>query len=418
MAARRFRRLWLAATLAVAAPAFAPPAAADDAARQKVADQQAEAQVREGIKNADSFAKLSAADGVRALKAVQVALDLNGGVSAETRLKLAKDIQDRIAVLEGKPLSTTADPRLAKLKESQRLALEAALAEVKTVREGVAEVAKLYESGKTTDARIKLAALAQKYPSNPAVQVLNGQGAMTDRLTESKALAREQQERFIQIQNDISRSALPATKDMALAPDWKQRQELRKRLEPRLGPDEERILQSLEKPAGPPVNNMPLEETLQSLSTLCGQPLWIDAPSLEAGGADARRPVSYPPGVSVRTALRAILQSQGLTFVIKDKAIVVLTLDKARESLVTRSYYLGDAVASGFGGALGLGPVVDAEQTVRNAQFVIDAIKKGVDPMVWSDKNGPATVQFHYPSLSLIVRAPAEVQAALSSKLK
>ncbi len=413
MAARRFRRLWAVAALAVAAPAFA-----DDAARQRVADQQAETQVREGITNADSFAKLSAAEGVKALKALQAALDLNGNVSGEKRLKLAKDIQDRLAVLEGKPLPTGPDARLAKLKESQRAALEAALAEAKAVRDGVAEVGRLHEAGKPTEARVKLAALVQKYPANPAVQVLDGQGAMTDRLTESKNLAREQAERFIAVQNDISRSALPARKDMELGAGWKERQELRDRLRPRLGPDEERILAALEKPAGPPVTNLPFEETLQSLSTLSNQPLYIDEPSLDAVGADKRRPVSFPPGVSVRTALRAVLQSQGLTFVIKDKAIVVMSLDKARESLVTRSYYLGDAVAAGFGGAVGLGPVADAQQTVQNAQFVIDAITRGVDPMVWKQNNGPATIQFHYPSLSLIVRAPAEVQAALATKLK
>jgi hypothetical protein len=279
-------------------------------------------------------------------------------------------------------------------------------------------VARLYEAGKATDARRKVAELARRYPSNPAVLVLEGQGALSDRLAEARNLAREQADRFTFALNDVQRSALPAKKDMELAPDWRERQELRKRLEPRLGPDEERILAALEKPAGPSVTNLPFEETLQSLSTLSNQPLYIDEPSLEVVGADKRRPVSIPNGVSIRTALRIVLQSQGLTFVIRDKAIVVLSLEKARESLVTRAYYLGDAVASGFGGAVGLGPVADYEQTMANAQRIIDAITRGVDPMVWKEKGGPASISFNYTNLSLIVRAPAEVQAGLSSKLR
>ena len=394
-------------------------ALADDVpARQRVADQQADALVKRSMQAADEVARTSAARAVDALKQLQGVLDLDASISGEKRIALAKLIADRVAVLEGKPLPATPDGALAMLKANQRAAVEAALAEAKAVREAVAEVGKLYEAGRAGEARVKVAALAAKYPLNPAVQVLQGQGALSDRLVESKRLAKEQADRFTADMLDVTRSSLLPRKDMELAANWKEVQALRERLRPKLGADEERILQALEKLAGPPVANLPFEETLQSLSTLSNQPLYLDEPSLEAVGADKRRPVSYPPGVSIRTALRAVLQSQGLTFVIKDKAIVVLSLEKARESLVTRSYYLGDAVAAGFGGAVGLGPVLDAQQTTANAQFVIDAITKGVDPMVWQGKGGPATIQFHYPSLSIIVRAPAEVQAGLSSKLK
>lgn len=402
----------------VAAFTLVAPVTADDTAgRQRVADQRAEAQVRDGLKTADLYARTSAAEGVRSLRALLVALDLDGAVSANKRLTLTQQIQDKIALLEGRPSQAVTDAKLAKLKAEVRAAVEAGLAESKVVKETVAEVAKLYGSGRANEARVKVAALAKRYPTNPAVLVLEGQGALSDRLAEAHNLAREQNDRFTLALNDVQRSALPAKKDMELAPDWKQRQELRDRLKPRLGPDEERILAALDKPANP-VANMPFEEVLQSLSTLSNQSLYIDEPSLDAVGADKRRPVTLPTGVSIRTALRIALQSQGLTFVIKDKAIVVLSLEKARESLVTRSYYLGEAVAAGFGGAIGLGPVLDAQQTVQNAQLIIDAIKRGVDPMVWSDKSGPASITFHYPSLSIIVRAPAEVQAGLSSKLK
>jgi hypothetical protein len=401
---------------------FALPARADDLLERQrqlhqIADRRAEDLVRRGVQQADLLARTSPAEAEKALRGLLTALDLDGAVSAQTRLALVNQIQGKIAALTGAPAAGP-DAKLVKLRADQRKAVEAGLAEAAEVKATVAEVAKLYEAGKAAEARQKAVALAKKYPANPAVIVLDGQGALSDRLAESRALAREQVDRFTIALNDVQRSALPARKDMELAPDWKQRQELRKRLEPRLGPDEERILAALEKPIGPGITNQPLEEALQSLATLTGVPLYLDDLSLEAAGADKRRPATSPPGVSARTALRAVLQSQGLTFVIRDKAVVVVSLEKARESLVSRSYYLGDAVAAPFGGGVGLGPILDAQQVQANAQFIIDGIMKGVDPLVWQAKGGPATIVFHYPSLSLMVRAPAEVQAGLAARLK
>ena len=97
MAARRFPRLRAAAlSLALAGPALAD----DASAKQRVADQRAEAQVREGVKNADLYARTSAAEGVKALRGLLAALDLDGSVSGEKRLALVKEIQDKIAGLE------------------------------------------------------------------------------------------------------------------------------------------------------------------------------------------------------------------------------------------------------------------------------------------------------------------------------
>ena len=80
---------------------------------------------------------------------------------------------------------------------------------------------------------------------------------------------------------------------------------------------------------------------MQRLVNLIDKPLSLDKKALEDTGLDMRRLVSYPGDVTAQTALRSVLQSQGLTYVVKDRTIFVVTLDKAREALVTRSYYLG-----------------------------------------------------------------------------
>src|SRR5207248_6539714 len=111
--------------------------------------------------------------------------------------------------------------------------------------------------------------------------------------------------------------------------------------------------------------------------------------------------------------------SAGLTFVVKDEAIQVFTVEKARELLTTRVYYLGDIVqgVGPFGGSLQWGPFLDYQQTMANVKVIIEAIQNGIDPLSWKDKGGgPGTNTFHFPTMSIIVRASTEVHASLSTR--
>lgn len=424
MAASGNRR-WTAAAVAVGlCGGFAP---ADDAlerakAIRAVADQKNESTVRQAIKDADATAKTNRESAIKALKQLILSLDLSAEITAEKRTSLVAEVQAKIDALEGKKSPTTpaADPKAVALKADQRKQLEAMAADVKAVREAVAEVEKLYAANRYVEARAKVDALYKKYPHVLAAQVLAGQGFLHDRIAEAKRLSREMAERTTFALNDVQQSATPAKADMELAKDWRERQEMRKKMDRKLlGPEEEALLKALETTVGAELKNRPLEYALQDLSNLIGKPIYIDEASLTEVGADKQRPVSAPGGVTARTALRAILRSERLEFIIKDKIIMVLSLEKARELLVTRSYYLGDVVAGSgtFGNALQWGQAASDQQTQQNAQFLIDAITKSVDPMVWSTKNGPATIFFNPLSLSLVVRAPAEVHATLGPKL-
>jgi hypothetical protein len=105
--------------------------------------------------------------------------------------------------------------------------------------------------------------------------------------------------------------------------------------------------------------------------------------------------------------------------VVKDEAIQVVTVEKARDMLVTRVYYLGDLVQSTgpFGGAPQWGTFLDFQQTMANVDTIVKSITASIDPLSWKERGGPGTVTFHYPSMSIIVRASAEVHASLGSKM-
>ncbi len=416
--------LWRAAAAAVAlgaaGEAVAQTAALDRAkVIRQVADQKADADVRGAIDDADRIARVNPAKAVQALKRAIVGLDVQADISSEKRNELVAKLQGKIAVLEGKPAANPLDPKIALQKEASRKLFEQYLAEAKDVRDSISDVEKLRNANRNADAIKKIADLYAKYPNNPSVIALAGQGDFGDKIAVAKGLAKEQADRTVLAFNDMMKSTLLPKGDIEFPADWKEKTELRRKLEPKLLDEEsEAILRALEKRVGDGLKNAPFLESVQTLSNLVGKEVYLDKKSLEDAGLDLSRPVNMPGNVTARTALRAVLQAQGLTFVIKDKIIQVVTLEKAKELQVTRAYYLGDLIQAqgAFGGAVTWGPQIDYEQTMQNAKIIIDSITQSVDPLSWQARGGTSTITFHYPSMSLIVRAPAEVHASLKLK--
>ena len=418
-------RRWALATTAAgltgpAATAQIPPGGLSpiDRARAytQILDQKAEADIRGVLADAGRLAEVDRGRAVRRLREAVRGLDLSVQISSEKRAELVALVQGRIDALEGR-VPAAVDPKLPEQKQRAAAAVQAYGVEARDVADAIAEIEKLYDVGRVTAARTRTAALAAKYPTNPSVIALTAQGSFAARVADAKEIARETDGRSLYAMNDVQKSALPANGNVEFPENWAELTKARAE-KSLLGPEEQAILRSLEKSVKGPLNNAPFLETVQSLSNLVGQEIYIDKRSLEDLGIDLQRPVNMPGSVSARTALRAVLQSQGLTFVIKDKIIQVVTVEKARDLQVTRAYYMGDLIqmAGPFGGAVTWGPYVDNQQTMANAQVIVDSIKQSVDPMIWKDRGGPGIVVFHQPTMSVIVRAPAEVHADLAGR--
>lgn len=415
----RWSKFLLVAALAQQ-PMFAFAQGDDALARAKllreVAESKAEADATNAIAEADKLAKASVPTAVKSLKNAIFALDKSFDISAEKRASLVKRLEAKIAALEGRPAAPAAvAPRLS--KEDERKLTEAAKVEAKDVKDGVAEIGKHYDNNKFADAQAKIAELTKKYPNNPAVIVLNGQGYVADRVADARELSRQQAERIAFALNDVDRSALPAKGDIEFPKGWAEKMERRDKLNGiQLDAETEAILEALERQVKPGqgIKNGPFEEVIETLATITQKNIYLNREALLESGTDLKKPVSLPDGVSVRTALRAVLQANGLTFVIKDKSILVVRPDEARKMLVKRAYYMGDVLSSPLGGGATFGPLVDFNIATQNANLIIDSIKKSIDPLGWSGQGGDSTILFHAPSMSIIVSAPAEVHFNLS----
>ena len=391
-------------------------------AGQKIADQKAELEVRKALDDADRLARSYPEKATQYLKAAQLILDTSTGLSTETRKTLTATLQAKMSGVQGKPVANPGvklDPAGPVVKGNKQAVWEAYLAESKAVREGLDLIRKYQDSNQTAASSKVVAELAAKYPDNPAVITLTRKDSLKNNVADAASFVKMQNERVLLAQNAPLYASLPPKGDIEFPADWKERTKNRKN-EIKLTDKEKKIIEALDKPITIFGKDKPLDYLLQEISTAMDQPLLIDERSLKdldidlkkVGNLDAR-------GISARTALRQVLAAQGLTYVIKSETIQVMSVEKARETLTTQVYYLGDVVqgVGPFGGAATWGPFLDYQQTMQNVAMITDAIQDSIDPLSWKKKGGPGTVTFLFPSMSIIVRASAEVHASLGSKL-
>jgi hypothetical protein len=426
-------RKWAAAltvglTVSVA-PAQAPPKDLVDTTKQKLLANEAALtiEVAESVRTSSSLAKSGSPElAVRKLKELsgRVAVAI---VSETKRTELIKQLDDAIASINGtpaKPVAPKYDPAIAerviKSEKNQKL-VEAAKQETKEVDEAISGIAKDVDAGRTADAQKKLAAIAAKYPNNPAVFYLQGQQTYADAIQAARDLTTLSADRFRRAGNDLLASAIPPVGDIEYPKDFIEKgKRIKKLFAPKLSAEEEKLLKSLDTPIKGGLKDAPFEEAVQLISTAIDQKIYLDKKSLEDQGVNLGQKVDVPGGVSARSALRVMLQSQNLTFLIRDNIIQVVSLERAREMMVSRAYDVRDLVSVGgpFNGPYTWGPLLDAQQTHENARVLVEAIQKGIDPKVWKETaGGPATIAFHYPTMSIIVRAPSEVHADLYEKM-
>jgi hypothetical protein len=403
-----------------------PPRPAQDplaAARQQVADQKVEADVNAAIADAERLAKTNREKAVRTLKTAQGNIDLAVAISGDARKKYTELLQQRIAILEGRPLPNAGvkpDPVASSTKKDREAAFQSYLAELKDVKEGVDRFAKFQQAGLKKDAEQELAKLAKAYPNNPSIISLQQRDNLNTQITEAVAFNDLAQRRVNEAFKAVDRAALPigGNGDIEFPKDWKEKTE-RRLQKVQLTAAEKKIIESLNKPVTVNWNGKPLDEAMQELSNTLDQKLFLDEKSINDLGIDLRKPFSLQAnGVSAKTVLRQVLASQGLTFVVKDQVIQIVDVERAKNMLVTRVYYLGDVVRGvGPFGGLEWGPFVNHQQTMSNVETIMKAITSSIDPLSWKEKGGPASVTFDYPSMSIIVRASAEVHFSLGATL-
>jgi hypothetical protein len=388
-------------------------------AQQKINDQKLGVTVAEALKSAELAAKNNPAKAAQILKAAQTEIDLAVGISGEARKLNTSVVQARLNGTDNR--APAVKPEADSVAKARRKTeLDKYDAEIKAVRDGLKMIERYHEAGQYREAQGAVAMLAKQYPDNAAVLALQQKDTVTNNVAEARALTQLGGERYLQAMNAVQRSAIPANGDIEFPDKAKWAELTAKRVKNnQLTEKEKSVISALDKPMNATFNGQPLEEVLQRMSNMMDQNLFLDTKSLTDLGLDLKKPLTLDAkGVPARIVLRQLLAGQGLTFVVKDEIIQIVTVEKAREMLVTRVYYLGDIVKGiGTFGGLAWGPYIDQEQTRLNVKTIMDAITSSIDPLSWRGASGPGSITFDYLSMSLIVRASTEVHATLGAKI-
>jgi hypothetical protein len=157
------------------------------------------------------------------------------------------------------------------------------------------------------------------------------------------------------------------------------------------------------------------EYFLTAMEKQLGVSLLVDRPALEAAGIRMDTPVTVKArNWTGRTVLKKVLSDLGLSYIIRSEEIQVTTAERTRETLVTRSYYIGDLLGVSN---LQLPPWYNQQQFAQTLASIIESIKSQVDPRSWQPE-GAGSIVFEPLSMSLIIRQTAEIHFLLGGALK
>ena len=155
------------------------------------------------------------------------------------------------------------------------------------------------------------------------------------------------------------------------------------------------------------------KDVLGYLMEKTGLAIIVDEGSLNDANVEYSDPVNFKINkVTVRTILKKVLADRGLSYIIKEGTIQVVTPQKARDSMVVRSYPIDDLV--GIGNQR-YGPFVNRAIMLNNVQSLILNLQSAIDPALWNVNGGPGAITFNESSRALIIRAPAEMHYMLGN---
>jgi hypothetical protein len=220
---------------------------------------------------------------------------------------------------------------------------------------------------------------------------------------------------LIKVGNSIERSAIPESEDYVLPRDWAEKS--RKRTEVRMTLRERMILKALAAPCSVEFKGEGFGPVIDYLQKKMDVPIILDPASLmEANVNPETTTVSVAlNNVVTRSALKKILADVGLTYVIKDEAILVVTPERAKQMMTVRAYYVGDLVAAT---GVQYGPIYQMAQMNLLINNLLVLIQQTIEPNSWEYKGGPGSIVFDPVTMSFIVKQSAEMHFMLGLGLR
>lgn len=390
--------------------------------RQEVAAQKVEFDVRAALRAAQQLAQKEPEKAVARLEKLLAQLEDDAILPEKRREALKRMLRDRIRVINADRDKSDQEVA-AKTEKEIRTDIRRVLEEQRTkaqkdITSTMDRISALKKEGKSDEAARLAADLARRHPDTPAVQAEKRIASTAEQVDKNRSDRTERGRRFNDALRNVAESAVPPSDDITFPKDWKERIKKRKGTLTPLTAKEKAIKQALASTITVNYKDSRFEDVIEHIATLINQPIVLDKSDLADAQVTYETPITLKvKGVTVRTILRKILNELGLTYVIKDEVIQVMSIERAKTMLVTRIYPVSDLlVGMGMWNEIPLfGPGLNELQIMQNVTQLIELIESTVDTDSWKKNGGTGTVVFHAPSMSLIVRTTAEVHNMLGS---
>jgi hypothetical protein len=427
---------------------------------EKVADQKVALELRSALAEADKLALANPDKALERLQETIKVLEQDTTSAADSRQAALRKLNDRVRKVRA-DMARANDRANEKDKKEQanadrKIDQERFSQDVAEIRARLAVIRNMQDEGKDAAAARDAGAFAKQEPRNIPAQASEQAAVNADNSAASKRVEREKAQGFLDGSLDVSRSSIVPKNDMEFPKDWAEKTKRRSQAT-QLTSKERVLLKALGSSVSVDFKNTKLQSALDYLQTLTGQTIVLDHEGMKEVDATYDSPVNMVArGVSLRTVLRKILAECQLTYIIRDEAIQVTSIQRAKDTLITRQYYIGDILAGmstpnnattyplglptappvrGFVGPYGQpgliigGPVqpnptaglADAgwlqnqAQTQANAKNIIDIVKGSVDTNSWDNNGGLGSIVYHAQSMSLIIKQTAEMHALIGS---
>jgi hypothetical protein len=275
------------------------------------------------------------------------------------------------------------------------------------IRQELNSIRTLQQQGQYGAANARLKALAEKYPTHPALIASSTLGSRSEFAKDRQRQARDRAANQQSALNDIDKSTGNVTPDVKYDPKvWeaaKKRESVGSALT-NLTAREKQILQELGKNTAADfvLNNTSFDQVLKMLEKELGFPLVISKATMDDMRITYETVLTYtmPKNVEKRTLLRGVLGELGLTYVIKGETLQVMSVLQAKNEMRA--------------GVIDIRSMMTRGSTPED---LIRFIKATIDPESWDTSGGAGTITFHPPG-TLIIRNSAEVIYSLGARRK
>ena len=200
---------------------------------------------------------------------------------------------------------------------------------------------------------------------------------------------------------------------------------------------EERIEKALARPMDLDFDEMPLKEVLATIQEMAKVPVIISVKKLEEAAINLETPVNFHlKGVSLKSALRLMLEELRLAYLIEDEVLKITTPEDTGSRLHVRVYDCRELLnlpetkigplqetlkvppPLGSGGSSGAPPTPAAPTSRRKPVIpndLVGVVQGTVDPDCWEEVGGPGSAR-EYKGM-LVVSQTSEVHGKLEKLL-